>query len=300
MTVADDHLAEIGPADFDAWDHERCTQLLEGARALPDAAREAHLFFGAAHPLVNFMISLPAHGLPGAELARDASSAAVVAVRRRTVHVYRSAGLNGRFAERNLRLLDRICALIGEWPEPEWSETVRRLVEQFGEARRRGRERGQRLREARGGRYPAPEPNVPWMLCHPNDHWFRRARPAITDPALAIVIDEWIADFAPSYAALASGDWSAEEGNADVVVDIQLPGEIPSREEPLPVTVTAHHQGSIDSTSEVRLHQVPMGGRPFNGTLVSVLPHERWRVCGSLLTDGSIVPGDGTRRLGVS
>jgi len=301
MTLADDHLVELGPADFDAWDHEHCTQLLEGSQALPDAVREAHLLFWAPHPLVNFMISLPAHGLPGAELARDATSAAAVAFRLRTVHVYESAGLNGRFAERNLRLLDRICALIGAWPEPEWSETVRLRVEQLAEARRRGRERGERLRKARGERDPAPEPNVAWMLCHPNDHWFRRARPAITDPALAAVVDGWIAEFAPSYAALASEDWSAEEGNADVVVDIQLPAEIPlSWKEPLTATVDARHQGSIDNTSEVRLHQVPTGDGPFNGTLVSVLPHERWRVCGSLLADGSIVHGNGTRRLGLS
>jgi hypothetical protein len=131
VTVADDHLVEIGPADFDAWDYEHAIQLLERAQALPDAARDAHLLYGAAHPIVHFMISLRAHGLPGSELARDAPTAASVAFARRTVHANRSAGLNGRSAERNLRLLDRICSLIGEWPEPEWSETVRRTVERF-------------------------------------------------------------------------------------------------------------------------------------------------------------------------
>ena len=114
MTVADAHLADIGPADFDAWDYEHGSQLIEQARTLPDAARQAHLLYWAARPLVHFMISLPVHGLPGAELARDATTAASAAFHRRTVHAYRSAGINGRFAERNLRLLDRICSLIGQ------------------------------------------------------------------------------------------------------------------------------------------------------------------------------------------
>ena len=299
MTVADAHLAEIGPADFDAWDYEHGSQLIEQARTLPDAARQAHLLYWAARPLVHFMISLPVHGLPGAELARDATTSALAALNRRTVHAYRCAGINGRFAKRNLRLLDRICSLIGQWPEPEWTATARRRVEQLAKAKRRGRERGQRLRNARPERDRAPKPpHIPWMLCHPNDHWFRRASPSIIDPVIAAAIDEWIAEFAPSYATLAGADWRAEESSADVVIDIQLHVQItPDWNEPLPATVDAQHRGSIQSACEVRLHQVPVGDGPFNGTLLSVLPHERWRVCGSLLADRSIVPEDGTRRL---
>lgn len=67
------------------------------------------------------------------------------------------------------------------------------------------------LREAGRMPDPAPEPSAAWLLRHPGDHWFRRARPEIRDPMLGAVIDDWIAEFAPSYAALAGEDWSAEE-----------------------------------------------------------------------------------------
>jgi len=298
LTVADDHLAEIGPADFDAWDREHGIELLEQAQALPDAAREAHLLRWASRPSVSFMISLRAHGLPGAEFARDATTAASVAIRRRTVHAYQSVGLNGRATERNLRLLDRICSLVGEWPEPEWSETVRRHVEGFGEARRRGRERGQQSRNARGERDRAPAPKIPSMLCHPNDHWFRHARPSITDPEIAAVVDEWIAEFAPSYATLAGEDWSAEEASADLVVDIQIPDEEPKGlKDSLSTLVVAEPQNKVETGSELIMHRVPPEQEQFNGHLVATLPRERWRACASLRADGSILPGDGTRRL---
>jgi hypothetical protein len=305
MTVADDYLAQIGAADFDAWEHEDAAQFVAGAKSGPrdrrnDAVREARLLSTAAQPVVQFIISLPVAGMPGVDLARDADLAASAAFNRRTVLSYQSAGLNGRFAERNLRLLDRVCALIGQWPEPDWSETVRRRVERLGEARRAGRERGKRLREA--GRMPDPpsEPSVAWLLRHPGDHWFRHARPAITDAMLGAMIDDWIAEFAPSYATLAGEDWSAEEGKADLVADIALAEEVHSGwNQPVRAVVLDKRQGSVQIGSELPLRLVPTGDGPFNGTLIAVLPGEHWRTCGSLLADGSLLPADGTRRLAV-
>ncbi len=136
------------------------------------------------------------------------------------------------------------------------------------------------------------------MLCHPNDHWFRRARPSITDPAIAAVVDEWIAEFEPSYASLAAEDWSAEEASADLVVDIQIPDEVPEGlKDRLPTLVLAELQNKVETGSQLIMHRVPPDQEQFNGYLVSALPRERWRACATLLRDGSILPGEGTRRL---
>lgn len=55
----------------------------------------------------------------------------------------------------------------------------------------------------------------------------------------------------------------------------------------------------MSGPSPNRLHQAPPDQERFDGLLLAVLPHERWRVCGDVLADRSIVPGDGTRRLAV-
>src|SRR4051794_28241450 len=134
MGLADEYLVEIGAEDFDAWEREGAAHLIEWATVLPcgarnDAVREACLLRAASHPVVQFMISLPVAGMPGMDLARDADLAASAAFNRRAVFSQQSAGLNGRCAERNLRMLDRVCALIADWPEPDWGEAVRRRVE---------------------------------------------------------------------------------------------------------------------------------------------------------------------------
>lgn len=81
------------------------------------------------------------------------------------------------------------------------------------------------------------------MLRHPNDHWFRRARPSIADPVVGAVIDEWIADFGPSYLSLVRRDWSAEESRAELVIDVEIRGEAP--------------KGLRDSWSTVVLAEAP-------------------------------------------
>lgn len=195
-------------------------------------------------------------------------------------------------------MLDRICAQIAEWPERDWSEAVRVRIERLAEARRSGRERGRRLRAAGRLPEPPPEPSVPYLLCHPGDYWFRRARPSIEDPTLAAPADEWIAAVAPSYSVLADQDWSAEEKQADAVVDLELPEDVPPGwDEPVPTTVVASPHGAVAVGSELPLRLAPGGDGPFNGMLIHVLPRERWRTCARLLAGGSALPGDGTRRL---
>lgn len=303
MARAHDFLAELGCADSDAWDHEQAAELLEWAGSLSEgdahaAVRDACLLRAAAQPVIMVIITIAVHATPGEDVAEDAELAAAVALNRRTVLTFQAAGLNGRLAKRNLGLLDRVDALLSSWPEPAWSDAVRRRVEQLLDARRAGCRRGEQLRAAGRMPDPPPEPSVPWLLCHPGDHWFRRARPAITDPILRAAIDDWIADFAPSYATLAAGDWSAEEERADLVVDLELPDKVlPGWEDPVPTVVVAKRHGRVEIGSQLPLRLVPDGDEPFNGVLIEVLPRERWRTCATLLSDGSILPSDGTRRL---
>ncbi len=168
------------------------------------------------------------------------------------------------------------------------------------QARRRGREHGQRLGEARGGRQALP-PIGGWLLRHPNDHWFRRARATVSDPIIANVIDEWIADLAPSYDMLTAAGWAAKEASAGLVIDVKIPQDRTGDWNQLvPVRVLAGQATSADIGSELVMRLVPPGDRSFNGTLAGVLADERWRICGDLLSDGSLLPRDGTRRLSAS
>ena len=302
MAVADEHLVEIGGEELDAWDREGAAQLLDwagdpaGGRR-DEALREASLLRAAAEPVVPFMVRLPARGMPGADAVGDAELAAAVAFARRKVLANRSAGLDGESTERNLRLLDRLSELIARWPEPEWSDAVRRNVERVAAARRSGRERGRQLRAARSLPDRPPQPDAEYLLCHPGDHWFRHARGSIGDPALRAGIDEWIAAFAPSYAALAGRDWSAAEGLADGVVDLEMPAELPrGSPEPVTATVIAKHRGAVELGSSIRLRLAP-ASQPVDGMLIHVLPRERWRTCIRLFPDGSALPAAGTRRL---
>lgn len=301
MALADEHLAEIGGGDFDAWDRESAAQVVEWAGDPAGGGRdaavcEACMLRAEAEPVVPFMIGLPARGMPGVDSAVDAQLAAAVAFARRKVLANRSVGLAGRSSERNLRMLDRLSALIARWPEPQWSEAVRRNVERGAEARRTGRERGMQLRAMGRQREGPPQPGADYLLCHPGDHWFRHARASIDDPPLGAATDEWIADFAPSYATLAARDWSEAEERADAVVDLEMPGELPrGRPEPVQATVVATHRGAVEVGESLRLRLAP-GGQPGEAMLIDVLPRERWRTCIRLFPDGSALPAAGTRR----
>ena len=302
MALADEHLAGIGAGEFDTWDRESAAQLLEwagdpGGGGRDAAVREASLLRAAAEPVIPFMVRLPARGMPGGDAVGDAELAAAVAFARRKVLASRSAGLDGRSAERNLRMLDRLSELIARWPEPDWSDGVRRNIERVAEARRTARERGMQPRATRGQQDAPPHPGADYLLCHPGDHWFRHARASIGDPSLRAAIDEWIADFAPSYAALAARDWSQAEEQADAVVDLDMPAELPrGGAEPVQATVVATHRGLAEVGTSLRLRLAP-GSQPFSGMLIDVLPRQRWRTCIRLFPDGSALPAAGTRRL---
>lgn len=294
VTHADDCLAELAPVDLDEWEREHLAP-----RFVPGGspAREASRLAAAAREMVLFMLALTRR-FPGEELEEDATTAALVALARRSTLLQRSAGLEERLLDRNLRLLARLDALIADWPEPQWTDLVRSRLETLVGARRRGAERGRQLRASRP---PAPvsrDPSGAWLLRHPGDHRFRAARAAIDDPPLCAIIDEWIADFAPSYGALASGDWSAQEARADLVVDLEF-GEAPVRDwrESVTTVVLASHHGGASIRSELSLRFVADPDARFNGTLISALAGERWRTCARALPDSSIVPEDGTRRL---
>lgn len=171
-------------------------------------------------------------------------------------------------------------------------------MQRLSDASRHGRERGRLLRAQGRLPDPAPAPSATWLLQRPADHWFRFAAPAIVDTTIRDVIDEWIADFAPSYASLAALDWSAEEGAAGHVVDVELSAEAAADlRRPVSVCVIAPHRADHRVGAQCALRVVAPGHGPFNGTIVSVLPGERWRVSGELLADGSLLPADGTRRL---
>ncbi len=302
VTVADEHLGQLAAEDFDAWDQESAAQLLEwagdpGGGGRDAAVREECLLRAAAEPVVPFMIGLPARGMPGADSAVDAQLAAAVALARRKVLANRSAGLGGRSSERNLGMLDRLSELIAPWPEPQWSDAVRRNLERAAEARRTGRERAMQLRATRGQHGAPPQPGADYLLCHPGDHWFRHARASIEDPPLGAAIDEWIADFAPSYTTLAARDWSAAEELADAVVELEMPAELPrGGSEPVEAIVVATHRGTIELGEGLRLRLAP-GSQPVSAMLIDVLPRERWRTCIRMFPDGSALPAAGTRRV---
>lgn len=284
---------------MDAWDSEAAHDLLRSLEDLPAHVREAHVLRQASSPVMSLVIRLAVGQIPGSDVAQDAEWAATAALRRREVLAYRSAGLAPGTAERSLRLLDWISALIGRWPEPVWSAAVSREVEDLVDACRRGRRRGEELR-ARGELQEQSTgfSVTGWLLRHPGDHCFRQARATVSDPWLCGHLDEWISAFDLSYSALAAQDWSAEEDGADVVVEVQLRDPVPHDwKEPAPAVVAATHRSTASVGPELRLRQVEDPDATFNGKLVSLLPGESWLACASWCSDGTVVPGDGTRRL---
>jgi hypothetical protein len=297
VTVADDHLAEVG-SDLDAWHRESGGETLEAADRLRAPAREALLRWSAAHPVIHLVLRLGRYGVPGAEFEADVDWATTAALARRDVLAYRAAGLDHGMAEHSLRLIERICSLIASWPEPAWSDAVSRRVEELVNARRRGRERGARLRQSRAPEELSEPPSAGWLVRHPADHYFRLARAEVSDPWFCAYLDDQIAEFAPSYAAMAGLDWTAEEGEADLVVELQLPDQVPiTWKEPVPAVVLATHHGSAGVGAELPLWLVADPDGQFNGKLVSLLAGETWLTCARLLDDGSLLPADGTRRL---
>jgi hypothetical protein len=300
VTVADEYLAEFG-GHQDAWGSEQAVADLASVQAFPDELRDAELIRAAAQPVVSVVIKLAFMGFPGADLDVDAGWAAKLSVTRRELLTLKGAGIDAGLVDGHLRLIDIIESRIGVWPEPEWTTAVRGQVQELVQARDSGRERG-----SRSSSQPAPTAGIdlaigPWILRdlrHPTDHYFSMARASMTDPALVAYLDQQIAGFAPSYAALSAGDWSPQETQAEIVVELQISEPTSfGWKDPVPATVVGVHRASVPIGAQVGLRLVADQDAPFNGTLLSVLSGERWLVYGALLDDGTLLPSNGTRRL---
>ncbi len=295
MTVADDHLARIGSV-LDDWDREDAASPAQAHEALPNSAREVLALREALQPIIGIVIKLGAGPAPGADPEEDAEWAASVALARRDVLAQQAAGIDHGLAADNLRLLDRIDALIATWPDGEWDDVARCRVQGLVDARQRGRQRGRKLRQSRQHTEPQDSVTVGWLLRHPTDHWLCSA-PTVSDQECRALIETQITKLAASYQQLCDLDWTAEEAAADVICEMQVLSTSPgSWKKPLSAVVTASIKGntSLDGQIAIRLVEDPDG--PFNGTLVAFLTGERWLTCARQLEDATLLPLDGTRR----
>lgn len=299
MTVADDHLARVG-SGVDEWVREEATWASESDARLPGCVREALAFSWVLQPVVGIAIRLGAGRLPGDDVQEDAEWAASVALARREVLALRRAGIDCGLAADNLRLLEQIDALIGNWRDTDWDDLARGQVQGLVDACRRGRQRGRELRQARGHTELQDTQSAGWLLRQPNDHWLRHAASRVKDAECRVVMEAQIARLAPSYDQLCRLNWTAEEAVADVICEMRVlgtPGRWIGWTKPVSAVVTAPVKGttSVDQQIAVRLVDYPNG--PFNGTLVSLLACERWLLCARELADGTLLPLDGSRRL---
>jgi hypothetical protein len=83
---------------------------------------------------------------------------------RRNVLARRAAGVDHGLAANKLRLLVRINALIGTWPDDDWDDVARRRVQELVDARQQGRQRGQELRQSRGHAEPEESFSAGWLV----------------------------------------------------------------------------------------------------------------------------------------
>jgi hypothetical protein len=300
VTLADEYLAEFGEHQH-GWESEQAVADLAAVQAFPDELRDAELIRAAAQPVVSVVIKLAVLGFPGADLDTDAGWAAQLSVTRRELLTLKRAGIDAGLVDGHLRLINIIESRIGLWPEPEWTTAVRGHVQGLVQARDSGRERGLRSSSQATPTAGTDLAIGPWILRHlrhPSDHYFSMARVSMTDPALVAYLDQQIAAFAPGYAALSAGDWSSQETQAEIVVELQISEPTSfGWKDPVPATVVGIHRGSVPIGAHVGLRLVADQDAPFNGTLLSVLSKERWLVRGTLLNDGTLLPSNGTRRL---
>jgi hypothetical protein len=299
VRVGDAYLTELGtPAD--EWDHEAVAGLLASLHETPAAVHDEELLRGAAHPVIGSVIKLFAGVLPGADATEDAEWAADVALRRRQVTVYRKAGVDAGLAALNLQLLDWIDARIASRDETDFAALVRANVDGLLDACRRGRERGDRLREQRGPegveeRWSLSQ-SIGWSLRHPVDHYFRCARAVSSDDQLCQILDAQIELLAESYDRLAAQP--ADHNQAELVVELEVLGPVDHGwAKPVTTTILAVESGGVSVGDLIGLRLVADPSALFNGTLISVRAGERWRTYAHRLADGTVVPHDGTRRI---
>jgi hypothetical protein len=294
VTIADEYVAQL-EAVLGRLDEARA--ISDDDDGLPDCAREALALFTALQPVIGPTIRLGAGRAPGEDADEDASWAAIVALARREVSRQQAAGIDHGLAADNLRLLDRIDAQIGHWPLNSWNDAVRSRVQELVDAQQQGALRGRELRDRRRDSDPRNRTTVGWLLRHPDDHWLQQAVHSVSDPDCKASIESLIAKLRPSYDRMCGLDLAAEEAGAEVICEAEvLEVSLAGWKEPASAVVTAVIKGdaSVDQQIAVRLVEDP--DAQFNGRLVQLLAGERWHIFGRELSDGTLLPLDGTRR----
>jgi hypothetical protein len=115
------------------------------------------------------------------------------------------------------------------------------------------------------------------------------------------LIEAQIAKLSPTYQQLCRLDWSGQEAMADVVCEMQVVSVSPGRwKEPVSALVTAPIKGDTSLGEQIEVGLVEGPDATFNGTLVSLLPGDPWRICARVCENDTLLPLDGTRRLAMS
>ena len=208
------------------------------------------------------------------------------------------AGSDGASTARNLALIDRICALLGDWPEPDWSMSSSFASNQpprHAGAVEREDSSSAKPASARTRRRARPLAGDP--LRHPSDHYFSKALEVVSDSLLPRC-NEWAAALGSSYGALTTQDWSTEQSPVDVLAEVGvIEAPVADWTERVSPRVLKSQQGDTAPGSTLALRQVADPLAAFNGKLFSMLSGKHWLVCGDRLDDGSILVRDGTRRV---
>jgi len=298
VTIADDHVAQLGPV-LDRLDEADVISDVE--EGLAECARDALALFAALQPVILVTMKLGAGRAPGVDASEDASWAALLALARRDVLAQQAAGIDSGLTGDSVRLLDRIDALIGEWPADDWSDAVHASVQEFVDARQRGALRGRELRRSRQETDPGNRPTVGWLLRHPDDHWLHQAVQGVSDPGCKALIESLITKLQPSYDQMGGLDLAAEEAAAEVICETEIVEVSPGRcKQPASALVTAAIKGDTVAGQQIAVRLVEDPDAQFNGTVVSLLAGERWRICAREFRDGTMLPLDGTRRCAVA
>jgi hypothetical protein len=296
MTIADDRVGDFA-GEIDKWERGYATACLEAAERVPAVVGNAELLSLAAQPIMLVVLKLGIGESPGECVDKDADWAVAAAFARRVVLAHRDAGFDAAPTARNLALIDRIGTLVGDWPEPDWSNAVVDRVSRTADARRRGGARGEYLSTARDRENQSTGATAGGLLRRPADHYFLKALRVVSDAELTAYLKEWVAALDPSYEALGAQDWSFELSHAGLVVEARVLDPPPDWTEPTRALVLAADRGGAPRNSVLELRQVADPHAPFNGRLCSMLADEHWLICGDRLDDGSVLVGNGTRRI---
>lgn len=294
VSVADDYLAGLDPVS-DGWNREDAGEFIAAVADDPAWLREEKLLRCATRPVMAAVIRFAVDQWPGQDASQDATWEADAAFARRELEVHRHAGIAPEMTDLALGLLDWIAERTGRWEDRDFGALVRAQVDELLEARRRGHERGQMLRQHRG-HLPSLVCSACWALRHPADHYFRQAQVMVADDRLRELLAAQIARLSRAYQRLSAAD--QPHAGADVVAELEVRGPVGHGwREPIATTVLTSSSSDIAAGDQLGLRLVADPDAPFNGTLVSVGAGERWIVCADRIENDMILPLDGTRRL---